>query len=243
MKPKADKSSIQRVPINHKKAPPARNLTSARNLQFAKKKEMAIQLPLVTAEAYCIALVGSRFEFIAGQKQLSKRKIASLTKIMTLHCALKLCKFFNIDPQHEAVKVKKDAGTINGTRADLAEGDYILVEDLFYGLMLPSGNDAALCLADFFGKKILGLSSFKNVINNNKRVQLFVQYMNKTAKELKLNDTKFLNKLRKPTWTRQQRRPFVFLRHGEALPPRYRQSKIQKYNKHPDLSFKDIPKR
>ena len=36
---------------------------------------------------------------------------------------------------------------LGGTSAMLNEGDIILLNDLFYGLMLPSGNDAALVLA------------------------------------------------------------------------------------------------
>lgn len=33
----------------------------------------------------------------------------------------------------------------------LNEGDKLMLHDLFYGLMLPSGNDAAIVLAEFFG--------------------------------------------------------------------------------------------
>lgn len=39
----------------------------------------------------------------------------------------------------------------NGTTAELKEGKYIQLFDLFYGAMLPSGNDAALLLAEVFG--------------------------------------------------------------------------------------------
>ena len=38
-----------------------------------------------------------------------------------------------------------------GTSAMLRGGDKILLYDLLRGLMLPSGNDAALTLAEFFG--------------------------------------------------------------------------------------------
>jgi D-alanyl-D-alanine carboxypeptidase (penicillin-binding protein 5/6) len=39
-----------------------------------------------------------------------------------------------------------------GTSAELVEGDSLSVWDLLHGLMLPSGNDAALALAEYFGK-------------------------------------------------------------------------------------------
>lgn len=40
---------------------------------------------------------------------------------------------------------------VGGTTADLLKGDVISIEDLFYGLMLPSGNDAAMTFAENFG--------------------------------------------------------------------------------------------
>lgn len=41
---------------------------------------------------------------------------------------------------------------MEGTTANLRQDDELLVIDLLYGLMLPSGNDAALALAQYFGK-------------------------------------------------------------------------------------------
>ena len=41
---------------------------------------------------------------------------------------------------------------VTGTSANLREGDQISMAHLFYGLMLPSGNDAAFALAEHFGK-------------------------------------------------------------------------------------------
>jgi D-alanyl-D-alanine carboxypeptidase len=49
------------------------------------------------------------------------------------------------------IKVSKQASTVIGTSANLAYGDVLSVYDLFYGLMLPSGNDAALVLAQGIG--------------------------------------------------------------------------------------------
>mgnify|MGYP002078487276 CR=1 FL=1 len=41
---------------------------------------------------------------------------------------------------------------IDGTSANLRNGDRLSVLDLLFGLLLPSGNDAALALAQYFGK-------------------------------------------------------------------------------------------
>ena len=38
-----------------------------------------------------------------------------------------------------------------GTTAELRENSWIRIEDLLYGVMLPSGNDAAHCLAEYLG--------------------------------------------------------------------------------------------
>eukprot|EP00350_Pseudokeronopsis_sp_OXSARD2_P013960 CAMPEP_0170541710 /NCGR_PEP_ID=MMETSP0211-20121228/1373_1 /TAXON_ID=311385 /ORGANISM="Pseudokeronopsis sp., Strain OXSARD2" /LENGTH=73 /DNA_ID=CAMNT_0010844545 /DNA_START=657 /DNA_END=878 /DNA_ORIENTATION=- len=73
---------------------------------------------------------------------------------MTLYTTLKLLEEFKIDPKKEMVKVSDIAHQINGTSANLREGDLISVYHLFFGLMLPSGNDAAWALAEHFGPLI-----------------------------------------------------------------------------------------
>lgn len=41
---------------------------------------------------------------------------------------------------------------MEGTSANLKSGEEILLVDLLYGLLLPSGNDAGIAMAQFFGK-------------------------------------------------------------------------------------------
>ena len=50
------------------------------------------------------------------------------------------------------VTVSDVASDIRGTCANLESGDIMSVEQLLYGLMLPSGNDAAFALAQYYGK-------------------------------------------------------------------------------------------
>lgn len=52
------------------------------------------------------------------------------------------------------VKVEKEAVEMEGTSAVLRLGDQLSILDLLHGMMLPSGNDAAVALAQFFGKFI-----------------------------------------------------------------------------------------
>ena len=49
------------------------------------------------------------------------------------------------------VKVNKNSSNLSGTSANLVEDSWVDVYDLLYGLMLPSGNDAAWLLAQVFG--------------------------------------------------------------------------------------------
>ena len=49
------------------------------------------------------------------------------------------------------ITVGADASSVIGTSAELLEGDTLTIWQLLYGLMLPSGNDAAHQLAEYFG--------------------------------------------------------------------------------------------
>ena len=74
---------------------------------------------------------------------------------MTAVLIARICKDHSLDPSGEKVVVKKYVEESTGTTAELLHGDIFTVEQLLYGLLLPSGNDAALVLADWGGKKIL----------------------------------------------------------------------------------------
>lgn len=99
-----------------------------------------------------------------------KRAMASTTKIMTAIIALE-----NTRLEEEIIVSKKSAG-IGGSRLGLKAGDKISMNDLLYGLMLRSGNDAAAQIAETIGGNYEG----------------FAELMNKKAKELGLNNTHFV---------------------------------------------------
>lgn len=96
--------------------------------------------------------------------------MASTTKIMTAIIVVEnsnLSDIVTID--------SKSAGT-GGSRLGLKKNDKITVNDLLYGLMLRSGNDAAVALAIHVGGSVEG----------------FAELMNKKAKELNLTSTHFM---------------------------------------------------
>ena len=97
--------------------------------------------------------------------------IASTTKIMT---ALVVCEQTNV---LDRVRIPKEAVGIEGSSMYLQEGEILTVQELLYGLMLRSGNDAAVALAIYCGGTVEG----------------FAQLMNDKAHRLGLADSHFEN--------------------------------------------------
>lgn len=130
-----------------------------------------------------------------GQNIRKKKQIASLTKMITLYVAIDLAQRFKTDCHSEKIEVSEYASKIGGTTARLKKGDIITLNDLFYGLMLPSGNDAAMACAEYFGNKLRGTSPFIN--NKNKRNRpsyyYFLDEMNEIAKKNGLRFSNFTN--------------------------------------------------
>lgn len=98
----------------------------------------------------------------------------------------------------EVCKIDVD---IRGTSAKLREADLLSVKQLLYGMMLPSGNDAAFALARHFGSFIFESRDYgqkeKTSIQSfqfNQHcfyVKYFLKEMNDKAQALKMNYTKF----------------------------------------------------
>ncbi|MCI7085989.1 MAG: D-alanyl-D-alanine carboxypeptidase [bacterium] len=110
----------------------------------------------------------------------SRRYPASTTKIMTYIIAIE-----NIpDYENTRIEIKEDVLRIlDGTGSSTANlenhiGDKLTALDLLYAMMVPSGNDAAVVLADYVG---------------NGDISKFVDLMNQKAQELGCEDTHFQN--------------------------------------------------
>jgi len=71
---------------------------------------------------------------------------------MTFYTIINIIEDYKIDPSQTFITVCRQATSIIGTSADLIEDDILSVRQLFYGMMLPSGNDAAFLLAEYFGQ-------------------------------------------------------------------------------------------
>ena len=91
----------------------------------------------------------------------SRSLIASTTKIMT---ALVVCEQCNVLDQ---MRIPKEAVGIEGSSMYLKEGEVLTIQELLYGLMLQSGNDAAVALAIYCGGTVGG---FAELMNDKARV-------------------------------------------------------------------------
>lgn len=106
-----------------------------------------------------------------AQNEHAKMLIASTTKIMTALVAIEN------GALSDTVKVSAEAAGVEGSSMYLQAGEKLTLETLLYGLMLCSGNDAAVAVAQ-------GVSG---------STDRFVKLMNAKAKELGMNDTSFAN--------------------------------------------------
>lgn len=93
---------------------------------------------------------------LVGKNKNQKRKMASTTKIMTATIIIENCNL------NETIEVSKNAANVGGSRLGLKLGDSITINDLLYGLMLKSGNDCAIALAEHLGKNLEGFSNYMN---------------------------------------------------------------------------------
>lgn len=88
-------------------------------------------------------------EILFGKCETESKQVASLTKIMTAHCVLNLIENFSGDQKSPyadlscQVKILKPVSQTEGTTANLLADDSMSIMNLLYGMMLPSGNDAA----------------------------------------------------------------------------------------------------
>ncbi|NGO10838.1 D-alanyl-D-alanine carboxypeptidase [Streptomyces sp. HC44] len=112
----------------------------------------------------------------------TRRSTGSTTKIMTAKVVLSQPNL-NLDAKVTVQKAYSDYIVANNwaSNAKLIVGDKVTVRQLLYGLMLPSGCDAAYALADKFGSGTTRAA----------RVKSFIGKMNKQAKDLGLTNTHF----------------------------------------------------
>lgn len=131
--------------------------------------ESALTPPAITANSVVIYDLKDQ-KILFSRNPNEKLPMASLTKIMTAIIALE-------SPKKDNKYIVSRADLVGENTMGLTSGEVLSLEELLYGLILPSGNDAAETLADnYIGKR-----------------EKFIKAMNDKAKSLGLSNTNFTN--------------------------------------------------
>lgn len=130
----------------------------------------AVSAPAINARSACV------IDFETGtvlyeKNAYVKRPMASTTKIMTAIIAIENC------PLDARVPISGRAAGMGGSVMGLRAGSTVKMEDLLYGLMLSSGNDAAVAIAEYCAGS----------------AEDFVNMMNEKAREIGAYETNFAN--------------------------------------------------
>lgn len=129
----------------------------------------ALEASDVSAE--CAVLISRQTGEVIFQKNAyAKHSMASTTKIMTSLLAAQSGKL------HDELTVTEEMVRVEGTSMGLLPGDIVSVKELIYGMLLPSGNDAANATAVYLGGN----------------VENFAKQMNAKAKEIGMENTNFV---------------------------------------------------
>lgn len=131
----------------------------------------AADAPPETEAKASIVLHGASGTVLCEQNADEFLPIASTTKIMTALVVLERCDL------SETVAIQPEYTDVEGSGMGFAAGDVFTVEELLYGLMLASGNDAAMALA----------------CHTAGSVERFAALMNEKAAALGLRQTHFEN--------------------------------------------------
>jgi D-alanyl-D-alanine carboxypeptidase (penicillin-binding protein 5/6) len=126
--------------------------------------------PSVTAQA-AILMDTESGRILYEKNSNAQLRVASITKIMTALIAIENGNL------KKMVTTSKNAYGVEGSSIYLRLGEKLSLEDMIYGLMLRSGNDAAVAIAEHIGGSLEG----------------FVFLMNKKAEELGMTKTVFSN--------------------------------------------------
>jgi serine-type D-Ala-D-Ala carboxypeptidase (penicillin-binding protein 5/6) len=163
--------------------------------------------PFVTCKAWAIA-DGRTGKVLWGDEADEPLSCASTTKIMTGYL---ICRLAADNPAvlEETVVFSMRADRTNGSTAGVRAGEKVKVGELLYGLMLPSGNDASVALAEHFGGRVGppharekpgdeasgGGSAADSSTDKDaqERYEAFLGAMNHMAQELCLKETCFKN--------------------------------------------------
>ncbi|MFP6776651.1 MAG: D-alanyl-D-alanine carboxypeptidase family protein [PS1 clade bacterium] len=131
--------------------------------------------PEINANSYIVLDYNSN-KIIAANNQHERRAPASLTKLMTAYVVFQLIKDGRASLEDD-VRISENAWKTGGSKSFIEVGNHIKLEVLLKAMIIQSGNDAAVALAEH----IAGTEG------------TFAAYMNEYAIELGMNNSRFEN--------------------------------------------------
>lgn len=133
---------------------------------------LPMQVFAISDSSYSSIVMDTNSKRILYQNNSNEiRSVASISKIMTAVLAIENTNLEDI------VTVGEEVLTMYGTGIYVSVGEKISMKDLLYGLLLRSGNDAAVVIANYISKN----------------EEEFVKLMNKKAQEIGMKNTTFIN--------------------------------------------------
>jgi len=150
----------------------------AASLAFASTIAVAADIPpppSMAVKSYVLLDVNSN-RFIAEQGAEMRVEPASLTKVMTAYLTFRALKNGHLQPDQQ-VPVSTYAWKAEGSRMFIEPNRPVTVEELIHGVIIQSGNDASIALAEAIGGS----------------EEVFAQLMNQEAKRLGMNNSNFMN--------------------------------------------------
>ncbi len=169
--------------------PPVPAPADANALQLPRDPpEDLLAPPLVTAKAWVVYDAAGE-KILAEHRGFEPLEMASTTKTMTAFLALRTAEA-EAGLLDEPVTMSERADKTGGSTSGLRAGERVSLRELLYGLMLPSGNDAAVAIAEHLGRRLLGRETAAADVDPLAR---FVEEMNRAAQELGMTHTHFEN--------------------------------------------------
>jgi len=145
-------------------------------------------IPFVTCKGWIVGDAATE-EIVGGNNLDTFLDNASTTKLLTAWITIRTAKE-RPELLDEIAFVSRRADETPGSTANLRAGEQLIVRDLLYGLLLPSGNDASVVLAEHLGGAFAPPESDPE---SNDPLVRFVAEMNRTAQELGMANSRFMN--------------------------------------------------
>lgn len=162
-----------------------RQFVAADDLPAKKPADRLSGPPEVSAKGWAI-IDGNTGKLLWGANENEQLVLASTSKIMTAWLVLDLQTKVP-DILQQTLVVSEKAAKTTGSSAKIEAGDRLPIRELMYGLLLPSGNDAAAALAEHCGPL------YRQEGDPEGAEETFVAQMNRQAEAWKLAQTRYFD--------------------------------------------------